>query len=117
MEVGKEREREWGGRDGWSEWRERGWKEEGEGGTKGGREGEGGGGRGREGEGGEGGREGREGRNNCGVVLVVNMYYYGRKDTEHIIMDNGWLMHNSFTSGRRRSNNIVDDFKALPRDT
>ena len=69
----------------------------------------------------EGGREGgRDRGNNCGVVLVVNIYYkyyYGRKDTEHIIMDNGWMMHNSFTSRRRRSNNIRNDFKALPRDT
>ena len=32
-------------------------------------------------------------------------------------MDKGWLMHNSLTSGRRRSNNIRNDFKALPRDT
>ena len=30
--------------------------------------------------------------------------------------ENGWLMHNSFTSGPRRSNNIRN-FKALPRDT
>ena len=50
----------------------------------------------------EGEKEGgRDRGNNCGVVLVVNIYYkyyYGRKDTEHIIMDNGWMMHNSSTS-------------------
>ena len=30
-------------------------------------------------------------------------------------MDNGWIVHKSFTSRRRRSNNIRNDFKALPR--
>ena len=28
-------------------------------------------------------------------------------------MDNGWFVHTSFTSRRRRSNNIRNDFKAL----
>ena len=32
-------------------------------------------------------------------------------------MDNGWIMHKSFTSRRRLSNNIRNDIKALPRDT
>ena len=67
-----------------------------------------------------GGREGgREGGNNCGVVLLVNIYYklWKERHRTHIIMDNCWLMHNSLTSRRRRPSNIRNDFKALPRDT
>ena len=52
-----------------------------------------------------------------GIVLVVNIYYKLWKERHRTHMDNGWKMHNSFTSRRRRSNNIRNDFKALPRNT
>ena len=89
VEGGRERGR--GGSEGWDGVRESG--------ERGGREGE------RRMEGREGGRErGREGGNNCGVVLVVNIYYKLWKErhrTHHYNgqrLDDAQLVHKSSTS-------------------
>ena len=44
-------------------------------------------------EGGRGGRGGREGGNNCGVVLVVNIYYKLWKEIHRTHNNGQWLHH------------------------